>query len=120
MGNQAKPAGRVVVGFGVLMIVLGVVAYFLTDRSSVTALIPSFFGVALVGCGAAAAAIGRVAMIVAIVLGVLGVAGPLGRVVPATMKDGFTFDTATVVQLIFAALSALLVLILIKLKAWKG
>lgn len=119
MGAQAKTSGKLVIGFGLVMIVLGLAAYFLTGRSSVTAMIPSFFGVAVVACGLAAGKLGRAPLIAALVLGVLGVAGPLGRVVPGTMKNGLTLDAATIVQLLFAALSALLVATLVAGKAWK-
>ena len=120
MSAQQRVSGGLMIGFGVAMIVLGVAAYFLTGRSSVTAMIPSFFGVALVVCGAAAGRFGRAAMITAVVLGVLGVAGPLGRVVPAAMKDGLNLNAATSVQLMFAALSAAMVAMLLVKKPWRG
>lgn len=36
---------RTTLGFGIALILLGVISYFATDRVSVTALIPAFFGV---------------------------------------------------------------------------
>ncbi|MFG0258758.1 MAG: hypothetical protein ACF8LK_00285 [Phycisphaerales bacterium JB041] len=117
MGTEGRAAGRLVIGFGVVMIVLGVAAYLLTGRSSVTAMIPSFFGVALVACGAAAAKFGRSAIIVAFVIGLLGIGGPLGRVVPDAIKNGLTLNAATTVQLLFAALSALMVVVLLTRKS---
>lgn len=120
MGAQAKASGKLVIGFGVVMIVLGLAAYFLTGRSSVTAMIPSFFGVALVALGAAAAKFGRPAIIAAFVLGLLGIGGPLGRVVPEAIKDGLTLNAATIVQLVFAALSALMVVLLLTRKSSKS
>lgn len=38
-------------GFGLGLILLGVISYFATDRASVTALIPAFFGVVFVILG---------------------------------------------------------------------
>lgn len=38
-------------GFGTLLIVIGVIAYVATGMASVTALIPAFFGIVLVGLG---------------------------------------------------------------------
>lgn len=43
--------GRMIIGVAVVLIVLGVAAYVGTDRVSVTALIPAFFGIALGGLG---------------------------------------------------------------------
>ncbi|MEM7139205.1 MAG: hypothetical protein AAF500_21720 [Myxococcota bacterium] len=42
---------RTTISFGILLIVVGVVAYIATGMVSVTALIPSFFGIALTGLG---------------------------------------------------------------------
>lgn len=120
MGTEGKAADKLVIGVGVVMIVLGVAAYFLTGRSSVTAMIPSFFGVALVVCGAAAAKFGRPAIIAAFIIGLLGIGGPLGRVVPDAIKNGLTLNAATNVQLLFAALSAVMVVVLLTRKSSKG
>lgn len=43
---------RSAVGFGTLLLLIGVVAYVATGMASVTALIPSFFGMVLVALGA--------------------------------------------------------------------
>lgn len=120
MSAQQRVSGGLVMGFGVAMIVLGVAAYFLTGRSSVTAMIPSFFGVALVVCGAAAAKFGRPAIIAAFVLGLLGIGGPLGRVVPDAIKNGLTLNAATIVQLLFAALSAAMLVLILTRKSNKS
>lgn len=42
---------RTTIGFGIGFILLGVVSYFATDRASVTALIPAFFGIVFVPLG---------------------------------------------------------------------
>ena len=46
---------NVTIGFGALLIVLGLGGYFSTKRVSKTALIPAFFGVPILGLGIAAA-----------------------------------------------------------------
>nr|ADI22386.1 hypothetical protein [uncultured Planctomycetales bacterium HF0500_02G17] len=120
MGAQQRGSGGLVIGFGVAMIVLGVAAYLLTGRSSVTAMIPSFFGVALVACGAAAGKVGRPAIVAAFILGLLGIGGPLGRVVPDAIKNGLALNAATIVQLLFAALSAVMVVGLLTRKSSKS
>jgi hypothetical protein len=43
--------GQVAIGFGVALTVLGLWGYYATDRVSITALIPSFFGLAFVLLG---------------------------------------------------------------------
>jgi hypothetical protein len=63
--------------FGILLIVLGVVGYAATSGVSVTALIPAFFGIVLVGLGLLARneRYRKHAMHVAIVVGLLGLLG---------------------------------------------
>jgi lysylphosphatidylglycerol synthetase-like protein (DUF2156 family) len=60
--------------FGVLLIALGLSGYFGTGRTSLTALIPAAFGIALAGLGAMArdAAKRKMAMHIAAVLGLIG------------------------------------------------
>lgn len=115
-----KGAGKVVVGFGVAMIALGVVAYFVTGRSSVTALIPSFVGVLVAGLGLLSLKVGRRAVISAGLLGVLAGMGPVMRVVPPATRGEFELNSAVVVQLSFVVLALGLIgyvlLALVKLK----
>jgi len=64
--------------YGLALIVLGVAGYFLTGRESVTALIPSFFGIPITLLGMVAAANPgkrKLVMHIAVFLGVLGAAG---------------------------------------------
>jgi hypothetical protein len=42
---------RVTIGFGIAFILLGLISWFATDRVSMTALIPSFFGVVFLVLG---------------------------------------------------------------------
>ena|SRR5688572_14154577 len=71
--------------FGIVLILLGVASYVLTGRTSVTALIPAFFGavfviLALVGKNEA---VRKHAMHAAVALALLALLGTLGRLVPA-------------------------------------
>jgi predicted MFS family arabinose efflux permease len=73
--------------FGLLLIVLGVASYVTTGRSSVTALIPAFFGAALVICALIARqeSARKHAMHAAVALGLIGALAALGRGVPAAL-----------------------------------
>jgi hypothetical protein len=94
--------------FGIVLILLGVASYVLTGRTSVTALIPAFFGavfviLALIAKNEAAR---KHAMHAAVALGLLGLLGTLGRVVPA-IAAGDVGRPAVLAQL---AMSVLLVI----------
>jgi uncharacterized membrane protein len=71
--------------FGLVLIALGVASYILTGRTSVTALIPAFFGIIFVLLALIARndAARKHAMHAAVALALLGLVGTLGRVVPA-------------------------------------
>ena len=67
--------------FGIILIVLGVAGYWLTDRISVTALIPAFFGAALLVCAIIAGAsegARKHAMHAAVAIGLIGGLAALG------------------------------------------
>lgn len=98
--------------FGILMIVLGLIAYFGSGMVSMTALIPAFFGAAILACALLSARLGKPALIGALVLAVLGVLGPAGRVVPMAARGELPLNTATVVQIAFAVLSLVLSVLL--------
>lgn len=70
---------------GIILMVLGIASYWLTGRTSVTALIPAFFGMVFVGLAYAARneALRKHVMHVAVALGLLGALGSLGRAIPA-------------------------------------
>jgi hypothetical protein len=78
--------------FGMILIVLGVASYTLTGRTSITAMIPAFFGAAFVIC----AMIGRKeaarkhAMHAAVALGLVGAIAALARGVPAALNGNPT------------------------------
>ena len=71
---------------GIALAVLGLGSYWGTGRTSITALIPAFFGVVLIALAWVAArgdAARRHAMHVAMVVALLGIAGTASRLVPA-------------------------------------
>ncbi len=91
--------------FGIILIVLGIASYFGTGRTSVTALIPSFFGavfviLALVATNEAAR---KHAMYAAVALALVGLLGTLGRLVPA-LADGQIGRPAVLAQLVMSLL----------------
>ena len=74
--------------FGVILIVLGIASYQLTGRTSLTAMIPAFFGVVLVACAMVARtseSARKHAMHAAVAVGLLGALAALGRGVPAAL-----------------------------------
>ena len=91
--------------FGIVLILLGVASYVLTGRTSVTALIPAFFGavfviLALVAKNEAAR---KHAMHAAVALGLIGLLGTLGRLVPA-LAAGDLGRPAVLAQLVMSVL----------------
>lgn len=102
--------GRMLVGpiamcFGVLLMALGGGLYALAEVKSVTALIPSFFGIALFLLGLIAVKVEKArmhVMHVAALLGLLGGVFPLVRAVPALL-DGKT-SLPVIGQILMAAL----------------
>lgn len=76
---------QITIGFALGLIVLGVASYIGSGQASVTALIPAFFGVAMLLCGVVALkqAMRKHAMHAAAALALLGVLGSLGRAIPA-------------------------------------
>ena len=83
---------RVAIGYGVLLIVVGLVGYFGTGRVSVTALIPAFFGIPVLVCGGIALqeAPRKHAMHAAAALGLLATIGSGMRLVRA---ESFSLKT---------------------------
>jgi predicted MFS family arabinose efflux permease len=74
--------------FGLILIVLGVASYQLTGRTSLTAMIPAFFGVVLLVCAFVARsseAARKHAMHAAVAVGLLGALAALARGVPAAL-----------------------------------
>lgn len=81
---------RITIIFALVFIVLGVGLYFATDRTSVTALIPSFLGILMLGCGLLAQKESRRkhAMHVAVLLALIGAGGSARGVGPALKHAG--------------------------------
>jgi hypothetical protein len=77
---------------GIVLMVIGIASYWLTGRTSVTALIPAFFGIVFVGLAYLARneAARRHAMHAAVAIALLGVLGTLGRAVPAVLAGQLT------------------------------
>jgi len=85
--------------------VLGIGSYWLTGRTSVTALIPAFFGVVFVILAYIARneAARRHAMHAAVAIGLLGLLGVLARAIPAVANGQLT-RPAVIAQLATAAI----------------
>jgi len=91
--------------FGIVLILLGLAGYLLTGRTSVTALIPAFFGavfviLALVARNEAAR---KHAMHAAVALALIGLLATLARVVPA-LAGGNLMRPAVLAQLAMTVL----------------
>ena len=100
---------RTTIVIGLLLILQGVGFYFGTHTKSLTALIPTFFGVpiALLGCVALKESLRKHAMHGAVTLALLGLLAPIGRIASA----GFKLSAAGVSLLLMILLcGALLVL----------
>ncbi|HUQ89569.1 MAG TPA: hypothetical protein VM096_18550 [Vicinamibacterales bacterium] len=92
--------------FGLILIVLGVASYVLTDRTSMTALIPAFVGAVLLICALIARAnegARKHAMHAAVAVGLLGALGALARGVPAAIRGDIS-RPAVMSQLVMGVL----------------
>jgi hypothetical protein len=90
---------------GLALMILGIAAYILTGRTSVTALIPAFFGAVLVILAFVARneAARKHAMHAAVAVSLIGALASLGRAIPAVMAGGIS-RPAVISQLLLAAL----------------
>ncbi len=107
---------KITVGFGLVLIALGLGGYFGTGRESVTALIPAFFGVVLLLLGLVAPAerMRKPAMHIAALLGVVGFAGTVSGLMklPVLVTGGeLERPTAVGVQAAMAILCFVFVLL---------
>ncbi|MEW6323334.1 MAG: hypothetical protein AB1635_19870 [Acidobacteriota bacterium] len=95
---------------GIVLMLVGIASYWLTGRTSVTALIPGFFGMALVGLAflTRSERARRHAMHAAVALALLGLLGTLGRLVPA-LAAGDLGRPAVVAQLVMSLVLAVYV-----------
>ena len=76
-----------------ILIVLGVASYQLTGRTSLTAMIPAFFGVVLVVCAFVARSsesARRHAMHAAVAIGLIGAIASLARAIPSVLAGEIT------------------------------
>ena len=91
--------------FGLILIVLGVASYVMTGRTSITAMIPAFFGAALVVCALVARkeSARKHAMHAAVALGLIGALAALARGVPAAL-NGDASRPAVMSQLVMGGL----------------
>lgn len=96
--------------FGLILIVLGIASYTMTGRTSITALIPAFFGAAFVVCALVARkeTARKHAMHAAVALGLIGAIASLVRAVPAVVGGNLS-RPAVMAQLAMAALLAVYV-----------
>lgn len=95
---------------GIVLIVLGVGSYFLTGRTSVTALIPAIFGAIflVLALVARAESARRHAMHAAVALALIGMLATLGRAVPAILA-GHLSKPAVLAQVAMAVILAIYV-----------
>jgi hypothetical protein len=75
--------------FGIILIVLGVASYTMTGRTSITAMIPAFFGAVFLICAMIARrsdAARRHAMHAAVAVGLIGAIAALARGIPGALN----------------------------------
>ena len=110
VGGYHARMPKLTIIIGLLLVFLGLIAYFLlatAEDRSVTALIPAFFGVPILLCGLGGLKEGLLRMItmhVAMLLALLGFLAPLGRLIPTSIKNGFTLNAATGTMIIMSVL----------------
>ncbi len=96
-----------------VLIVIGVAGYFLTNRVSVTALIPAIFGIVLAFVNyLTVQQLSPTLAIVGIVLTVIGMAGAsrgVKKLVSGISGGGLTFSPALVSQLLFLVFCVLII-----------
>lgn len=95
---------------GFLLVVLGIAAYVLTGFASMTALIPTLFGVVfiLLGLAGGAKSVRNGVMHVAVVIALLGMVAALSRVIPALSAGDIT-RPAVITQALMALVLAVYV-----------
>ena len=111
--------GRMMIGVAVVLVVLGLAGYVGTDRVSVTALIPAFFGIAFAGLGALGrkdrfrvpAAYGG---IVLSVIGLLGSVPGIPKVIAYVGGEEVARPAASIAQSIMALILVVLIASLLK------
>ena len=101
--------------FGIALIVLGLASYFLTGRTSVTALIPAFFGAVFVILAIVAKneSARKHAMHAAVALALIVLLLTLGRALPAVFA-GNLMRPAVLAQLIMSVMLAIYIALGVK------
>ncbi len=105
---------QVTIVYALLLVLLGAIGYYATGQQSVTALIPAFFGIALLICGLIALKehLMRHAMHAAAMLGLLGIFGTAkGLLKGISMLTGTEMErpAAVISQSVMAVLSVVFV-----------
>ena len=103
------------IAFGIILILQGIVTYFMSESHSPTAFIPSVFGALLVICGAIGQKpnLRKHAMHGAAMVGLLGVLGGLGRGLMVLAKKG-EINLAIASMLILGTLSLIFVVLCVR------
>ncbi len=105
---------KVSIGFGVVLIALGVVGYLAGGASSITGLIPALFGVALVGLGAwGSRGNEKTPMHIAAVVGLIGFLAPLSRIVPG-LAGGAEMSIALATNILMFVICGVFVALCVK------
>ncbi|HXB62508.1 MAG TPA: hypothetical protein VNU94_06625 [Acidobacteriaceae bacterium] len=108
----------VTIRFSILLVLLGVLFFVLTGSSHPTALIPTFFGVALFLLGLLArtdnARRRMIVMHIAVTVALLGFLFPLGRVLAGWAKNGVIFGMAVREELLMSVICLVLVLLCVR------
>ena len=109
--------GRITILFGVLLIALGLGAFFTAETMSPTALIPAYFGLPLVGLGAMALKdhLRKHAMHGAAMIGLIGCVVPAYLAITKLLSSGeIERPRAVAVQLIMAVICAIFVALCVR------
>lgn len=109
---------KLTIGYGLILILLGVGGYLGSGRASITALIPAFFGVPLLIAGVLALNPGRRmhAMHAAAALALLGAAGSVRGLLslPALIQGTAERPQAVIAQTVMFVLSAVFVALCVR------
>jgi hypothetical protein len=103
---------------GVILVVLGIVGYIsgaMSDRASITALIPAFFGIVLAALGLAARAkenLRKHLMHAAVIVALLGFIATAGRLLSRVSE--LTASPAVISQAVMAAICLIFVVLAIR------
>jgi hypothetical protein len=116
-----EPVARITFAYAGLLIALGVLGYFFTGRQSITALIPSFFGIVvliamMVLRSLASPPILKWVMIGLAVIGLLATMGGIPKVVTMLTGGAVARPAAAVSQAIMAVLSFVYGVIVLRIK----